>query len=268
MPHYLAFDLGAESGRAILGTLSGDRLEIEELHRFPNTMVREGDGLYWDFDRLWSEIQAGIRIATREGAAPLGGIGIDTWGVDVGLIDAQGQLLGRPRHYRDPRNREAMQKVLEIVPRDQVFEYTGIQFMQINSLYQVFAMRLAKDEALQRAHRLLHIPDLFNFRLTGVAKSEATIASTSQFFNPRSMAWATELFKRLDLRGEILGPIVPAGTLLGKMLEPPHTPVYATAGHDTAAAVAAVPAEAGNDWCYVSSGTWSLMGVELGRSGS
>jgi rhamnulokinase len=156
-----------------------------------------------------------------------------------------------------------MAKVLEVVPRDQVFDYTGIQFMQINSLYQVYAMRLSGDEALNRAHRLLHIPDLFNFRLTGVARSEATIASTSQFFNPRSMAWATELFKRLDLPGEILGPIVPAGSPLGNMLEPPNTKVYATAGHDTAAAVAAVPAMSNTDWCYISSGTWSLMGVEV-----
>jgi rhamnulokinase len=151
------------------------------------------------------------------------------------------------------------------VPRDQVFGYTGIQFMQLNTLFQLYAMQLNRAPALGVAARLLNIPDLFNYWLTGVAKSETTIASTTQFFNPESMTWATELLQRLKIPTGMLGPIVPPGTLLGKMIDPPHAPVYATAGHDTAAAVVAVPAGGGNNWCYISSGTWSLMGLELDR---
>jgi rhamnulokinase len=158
-----------------------------------------------------------------------------------------------------------MDKLFEAVPRDQVFGYTGIQFMQFNTLFQLYAMRLGGAPALGVAARLLNIPDLLNYWLTGVAKSEITIASTTQFFNPESMTWATELLQRLKIPTEMLCPMVAPGTLLGKTIEPPHAPVYATAGHDTAAAVVAVPAGSGNNWCYISSGTWSLMGLELDR---
>jgi rhamnulokinase len=261
MGQYLAIDLGAESGRAILGGLSDGKLSVEELHRFPNTPLREADGLYWDAAKLWQEIQRGIEIGVGRGT--LDGIGVDTWGVDFSLLGDDDQLLENPRHYRDARNNGMMEKLFEYVPREEVFGYTGIQMMQINSLFQLFSMKLAGSPALTSARRLLHIPDLFNFWLTGVAKSETTIASTSQFFNPAQMAWATELFKRLDLPGEILCPIVPPGTVLGKTLAAPHTPVYTVGGHDTASAVAAVPAGEGDNWCYISSGTWSLMGVEI-----
>jgi rhamnulokinase len=263
MSHYLAFDFGAESGRALLGSLAGGKLVVEELHRFPNTPVRVLGALYWDTLRLWHEIQHGIGVAARERKLALDGIGIDTWGVDYGLLGADGALIDNPRHYRDSRTNGMMEKLFETVPRDQVFGYTGIQFMQLNTLYQLYAQKLAGAPALGAARRLLNMPDLFNYWLTGVAKSEITIASTTQFFNPRDMNWSMEMLKRLDLPCEILGELVPPGTLLGKMLEPPYTPVYATAGHDTAAAVAAVPAEGGDNWCYVSSGTWSLMGLEL-----
>jgi rhamnulokinase len=262
MGQYLAFDLGAESGRAMLGTLRDGKLAVDELHRFPNSPVRDGDALYWDFDGLWREIGRGI-TAAQERKLTLDGIGVDTWGVDFGLLGGDGKLIERPRHYRDPRTNGMMEKVFEIVPRHEVFAYTGVQFMQLNTLYQLMAMRLAKSPALAAARRLLNIPDLINYRLTGEARSEITIASTTQFFNPAGMAWATELFKRLDLPGEILGPLVTPGTLLGKTLARPETPVYATAGHDTAAAVAAVPSMGGNNWCYISSGTWSLMGLEM-----
>ena len=265
MSHYLAIDLGAESGRALLGSLSGGRLSVEELHRFPNTPVRVPGALYWDILRLWHEIQHGIAVATRERKLTLDGIGIDTWGVDYGLLGTDGLLLDTPRHYRDARTNGVMEKLFEIVPRDQVFGYTGIQFMQLNTLFQLYAMQLSGAPALGAAARLLNIPDLFNYWLTGVAKSETTIASTTQFFNPASMTWATELLQRLKISTEMLCPLIPPGTLLGKMVEAPHAPVYATAGHDTAAAVVAVPAEGGNNWCYISSGTWSLMGLELDR---
>ncbi len=261
MGHYLAFDLGAESGRAMLGALDGGKLAVDELHRFPNTALREGDALYWDFDRLWQEIQRGIARA-RDLHLALDGIGVDTWGVDYGLLGADGALLERPRHYRDPRTNGVMEKLFQVVPRSQVFAATGIQFMQLNTLYQLYAMKLAASPALTAARRLLNMPDLINYRLAGEARSEATIASTTQFFNPVTMAWANELLERLDLPAGILGSIVPPGTALGKTLGPPHATVYATAGHDTAAAVAAVPSQGGSSWCYISSGTWSLMGLE------
>ena len=263
MSHYLAIDLGAESGRALLGTLEGGKLAVEELHRFANTPVAVQGALYWDTLRLWHEIQHGIAVAARERKLTLDGIGIDTWGVDYGLLGSDGRLVEIPRHYRDARTNGVMEKLFQIVPREEVFGYTGVQFMQLNTLYQFFAMRLGGAPALGVAKKLLNTPDLFNYWLTGVAKSEATIASTTQFFDPRTMTWCEELLARLDLPYDILGPIVAPGTLLGNMLEAPHAPVYATAGHDTAAAVAAVPAAGGRDWCYISSGTWSLMGLEL-----
>src|ERR1051326_4460980 len=217
MSQYLALDLGAESGRAIAGKLLGDRLTIEEMHRFPNHLVREGDALYWDIPRLWTQIRRGIEIATSERKLDLNGMGIDTWGVDWALIGKDGQLAERPRHYRDPRNAKAMEKALELVPREQVFGYTGIQFMQINTLFQVYATKLSGSGALESAWRLLHIPDLFNFWLTGEARSEITIASTSHFFNPATMTRATELIARLGIPTEILCPLIPPGTLLGRM---------------------------------------------------
>ncbi len=262
MGQYLAIDLGAESGRAILGGLFDGKLAIDELHRFPNTPLRDGPGLYWDTPRLWHEIRHGIESAAARRVA-LDGIGVDAWGVDFGLIGEGGTLVDKPRHYRDSRNNGVMEKLFRVVPREDVFHYTGIQMMQINSVVQLYAMLLEDSPALRGAKRLLHIPDLFNYWLTGVAKSEATIASTSQCFNPCQMSWATELLKRLALPTEILCPIVAPGTLLGSTIEPPHAPVYTVGGHDTASAVAAVPAEGGGDWCYISSGTWSLMGVEL-----
>jgi rhamnulokinase len=263
MSHYLAFDFGAESGRALLGTLSGGHLAVEEIHRFPNTPVRVPGALYWDTLRLWHEIQHGIAIAARERKLELDGIGIDTWGVDYGLLGSDGLLLESPRHYRDARTNGMMDALFQVVPREQVFAYTGIQFMQLNTLFQVFAAKQAGAPALGIAKTLLNMPDLFNYWLTGVARSETTIASTTQFFNPATMSWATELLKRLGIQTGMLAPLIAPGTLLGKMLEAPHAPVYATAGHDTAAAVAAVPAQGGSNWCYISSGTWSLMGLEL-----
>jgi rhamnulokinase len=260
MSQYLAIDLGAESGRAIAGTLDNGHLTVEELHRFPNPTVRDTDGLFWDMPHLWNEIQAGIQMAAGR---TLSGIGVDTWGVDCAFVGVDGKLVDRPRHYRDPRNAAAMQQVFEIVPRDEVFGYTGVQFMQINTLYQVYAAKIFGEGVLERTWRLLQIPDLFNFWLTGEARSEISIASTSQFFNPETMTWATELLARLSIETEMLGPLIVPGTLLGNTKEHPHVPVYAVAGHDTGSAVAAVPAGAHEHWCYISSGTWSLMGLEL-----
>jgi rhamnulokinase len=269
MKHYLAIDLGAESGRAMLGVIEGGKLALEELHRFSNSPVRLPTGLYWDTFRLFHEMLEGLRIAGRERKLTLDGIGIDTWGVDFGLLGADGALVDNPRHYRDARNNGMLERACSMVPRAEIFRHTGLQFMQFNSLYQLLAAKLAASPALGVTHRLLFMPDLFNYWLTGVAKSELTIASTSQFYNPAKKRWATELLEKFGLPTSILAEIVPPGTLLGPVLPQVaeatgigDVPVYATACHDTAAAVAAVPAE-GGDWCYISSGTWSLMGLEL-----
>ncbi len=269
MSRYLAFDLGAESGRATLGTLEGQKLTLEELHRFPNTPVRVFSALFWDTLRLWQEIRDGLSVAGRERRIRLDGIGVDTWGVDFALVGQDGNLIENPRHYRDARTNGVMEAVLEVVPREEIFAHTGIQFMRINTLYQLYAMRRAGSRALAFARTLLMMPDLFNYWLTGVGKSEATIASTSQFYNPRLERWAVELFDQLLLPKTILPELVQPGTRVGPMQAEVAeacglgtTPVYATGCHDTASAVAAVPAS-GDNWCYISSGTWSLMGVEL-----
>ena len=267
---YLAIDLGAESGRAMLGTLDDGKLTLEELHRFPNTPVRLPTGLYWDTLRLFHEIRQALTICGRERKIALDGIGIDTWGVDFALLGADGALVDNPRHYRDTRNNGMLERTFAVIPREEIFAETGIQFMAINTLYQLHAMKLAGSPALAAASKLLFMPDLFNYWLTGEARAEMSIASTSQFFNPAKREWAGGLLDRLGIPSSILPPVVPSGTRLGTLLPeiaesaglPPGVPVYATACHDTASAVAAIPGE-GDDWCYISSGTWSLMGVVL-----
>jgi len=269
MKHFLAIDLGAESGRAILGTLADGKLSLEELHRFPNTPVRVTTGLHWDTFHLFHEIQQGLAVAGRERHLELDGIGVDTWGVDFGLLGADGELIANPRHYRDERNDGMLEKVFAVVPREAVFAETGIQFMQLNSLYQLYAAKLAGSPGLHHAKTLLFMPDLLNYWLTGVMKAERTIASTSQFYDPKRRTWASGLLGKLGLPESILPEIVEPGVKLGNLsgwLQEKcglkETAVFTSAGHDTASAVAAVPAT-GDDWCYISSGTWSLMGVEI-----
>ena len=265
----LAFDLGAGSGRAMLGSFEDGRLGIEELHRFPNTPVQLSTGLYWNTLGLFCEIRRGLAIAGRERKLNIDAVGVDTWGVDFGLLGADGALVDNPRHYRDARTNGILERTFAAVPKEEIFEATGIQFMQFNTLYQWHAMKLAQAPALSVAHRLLFLPDLFNYWLTGVERAERTIASTSQFYDPRRRHFARELLDRLSLDASILPQIVDPGTRLGSLLPEiaassglGPVPVYATGGHDTASAVAAVPAQ-GEDWCYISSGTWSLVGVEL-----
>ena len=270
MNRFLAIDLGAESGRAMLGSLDAGKLSLEELHRFPNTPVQLPTGLYWDTLRLFQEIRHALTICGRERRIALDGIGIDSWGVDFALLGADGALVDNPRHYRDARNNGIPEKTFRAAPREEIFAETGIQFMQINTLCQLYAMKLADSPALGIAKTLLFMPDLFNYWLTGVMRAEESIASTSQFYNPAKKLWAKGLLRRLGIAESILPELVPAGTKLGTLLPEvaeasglsADTPVFATASHDTASAVAAVPAE-GGDWGYISSGTWSLMGVEL-----
>jgi rhamnulokinase len=264
---FLALDLGAESGRAILAELARGRIELHELHRFANTPVQLPSGLYWDTLRLFHEICEGIRIAARAGE--LHGIAVDTWGVDFALTGASGELLDNPRHYRDPRTIGLTDELCKLVPRSEIFERTGIQFMDINSLCQLAAVQRDSPRLLHLAAKLLFMPDLFNYFLTGVSASERTIASTSQFYDPAAGTFDSELLKRVvGIEPHFLCDLIEPATQLGKLL--PHVadtaaPVYATASHDTASAVAAVPALDGIAWCYISSGTWSLMGVELNQ---
>jgi rhamnulokinase len=267
--NYLAVDIGAESGRVMCGNLADGRLRLEELHRFANQPVLLPSGLYWDSFRLFHEILAGLTVAGRERNLRVDGIGIDTWGVDFGLLGMDGGLIDCPRHYRDARNEGMMERLFGVVPRDEVFEQTGIQFMPINSLYQLYATALQNPRALECAQRLLFMPDLLNYWLTGVERAEVTIASTSQFYDPRTRQFCRPMLERLGIPSRILPELIEPGRLLGHLLPKladrtglGAAPVFASAGHDTASAVVAVPAE-GDDWCYVSSGTWSLMGVEL-----
>lgn len=270
MNNFLAFDLGAESGRAMLGRLHEGRLELEELHRFLNEPVRLPDGLYWDTLRLFHNIREGLRVAGRDRHLLLDGVGVDTWGVDYGLVDAAGRLVENPRHYRDARNNGMLETAFAVVPREKIFESTGSQFMQFNTVFQLYSMKLAEAPCLTAASRLLFMPDLLSYWLCGVQKNERTIASTSQFYDPVNRRYATELLSALGLDASLLAPIVDPGTHLGGLTEEladfsglGATPVYATAAHDTASAVAAVPAIGDRPWCYISSGTWSLMGLEL-----
>lgn len=254
----------------MLAHLADHRLELQELHRFPNIPVRLPNGLYWDTLRLFHEMCEGLRLAAKT-ADELDGIAIDTWGVDFGLLSEEGALLDNPRHYRDARTAGTFEQVFDKVPRAEIFESTGVQFMEINSLYQLFAAQRDMPKTVEQASHLLFMPDLFNYFLTGAFHAERTIASTSQFYDPVKKQFATDMLRKLGLDAGYLAPLVDPGADLGRVLpyiaercdlKRPAT-VFATGSHDTASAVAAVPAGGGNDWCYISSGTWSLMGVEL-----
>jgi rhamnulokinase len=267
---YLALDLGAESGRAMLAHLADHRLELAELHRFPNIPVRLPNGLYWDTLRLFHEMCEGIAIAAKT-VDRLDGIAVDTWGVDFGLLSEEGVLLDNPRHYRDARNSGTFSQVFEKVPRAEIFKNTGVQFMEINSLYQLFAAQRDTPKIFEKVSNLLFMPDLFNHFLTGALRAERTIASTSQFYDPVKKQFATDMLRKLGVPAGYLAPLVDPGTDLGPVLPyiaercdlKHECTVFTTGSHDTASAVAAVPARAGDNWCYISSGTWSLMGVEL-----
>lgn len=268
---YVAIDLGAESGRVMIGRHEGGRLALEELHRFPTGPVRVGDSLHWDVLRFWSEIQEGLAKAARQHGDSLASVGLDTWGVDFGLLADDDTLIGNPYHYRDRRTDGMLDAALRRVPRAEIYEQTGVQFMQINSLYQLYAMAQAGAPALQIARSFLTIPDLFNFWLSGQKANEFTIATTTQCFNPRRGGWAVALLERLDIPPAIFGPIVQPGSVLGALRSSvahdagcSPLPLVAVGCHDTASAVAAVPAE-GADFIFLSSGTWSLIGVELER---
>jgi len=245
---FLAFDFGAESGRAIVGIVQ--------------------ERLYWDVLYLFDELKNGLAAAAAKGHRDIKGIGVDTWGVDFGLIDKKGQLIGNPVSYRDNRTNGMMEKAFSVIPKEKIYGYTGIQFMQLNTLYQLLSLLDTYDPQIEIADQLLFVPDLFNFMLTGQKFTEYTIASTSQLLDAKSKKWCQPVFKELNLPLHIMPEIVKPGTMLGSLLNSisketglNNVDVIAPAGHDTACAVAAVPAKAAN-WAFLSSGTWSLLGVE------
>jgi rhamnulokinase len=265
---YAAVDLGAGSGRVILGRFDGQSLALDEAHRFPNGGVALGGSLFWDFLALWKEILSGLCRAQERAGGALKSLALDTWGVDFGLLDADDRLVGNPYHYRDRRTDGMIQAASQRVPREEIFAQTGVQFMQLNSLYQLLAMVLHTDPGLQIAHTFLNIPDLFNFFLCGEKASEFTIATTTQCYDIRRKSWAYELLNALGIPTGIFCQVIEPGSVLGRLSAAiceesglPSLKVIAGAGHDTACAVAAIPAS-GQEFIYISSGTWSLVGVE------
>ena len=271
---YLAVDLGAESGRAMVGVVDAGKITLHELHRFEHLPRRMPGGLYWDLTGLWGQIQEGMRHAadwSREHGVALESMGVDTWGLDWAVVGRSGELMGLPHCYRDERSQPAFEKVVGALGQEAIYDATGIQFMPINTLYQLAACHEAEPKLLDSAATLLFMPDLFHFLLTGRAVVELSIASTSQMYDPRRGTWAESMLQQIGLPTHLLGPVVPPGTRVGAVL--PHVAadtgvaedlaVIAPAGHDTACAVAAVPATESDAWAYLSSGTWSLMGAEL-----
>lgn len=253
--HVIAVDLGADSGRVMKVRFDGERLIQEDVHRFPNNPVNAGGTLYWDVLRLWYEITAGIEKA----AAGARSIGVDAWGVDYALLDRQGKLVANPVHYRDRRTEGMDQWVYERLPKRQLFERTGLQFMILNTVYQLASMVRDDSPWLESAHQYLAFPDLINFWLTGEIAREYTHVSTTQVYNPRRGDWDWETLSDLSIPAHWFGNIIQPGTRLGEYNK---IPVIVPASHDTASAVVGVPTTS-KDYAYLSSGTWSLIGLEL-----
>jgi rhamnulokinase len=261
---YLAFDFGAQSGRAVLAHLQSGILTTEEVRRFANEPVEYGGSLHWDVARLWFEVREAL---ARLGEMDLAGIGVDAWGVDFALLGERGELLQNPYHYRDRRTEGIMEEVVGRAGREEIYKATGIQFMPINTLYQLFAARRQTPKLLEAAKYLLTIPDLFHYWMTGNAVCEFTNATTTQMVDPVKRAWAVGLMQSLELPDRLPAPIVEPGSILGTLLSevagssPAGTTVIAPACHDTGSAVAAISARDGT--AFLSSGTWSLLGTEL-----
>ena len=264
----LGFDFGASSGRAMLGVFDGERIEIEEIHRFSNDPVMLCGRFVWDVPRLVYEMKQALLKLSRTGIH-VDAIGIDTWGVDFGMLDKNGHLLGLPVHYRDDRTLGMREKVREIIPDKELFAHTGLAYNQFNTLYQLYAMKLEGDPVLEKAADLLFMPDLLAYFLTGKKGTEYTVASTSELINPYTREWDIPLMEKLGLPTGFLDEVKLPGTVRGTLLPDiakecgvDEIPVIAIGGHDTASAVAAVPARE-KDFAYISSGTWSLLGAEI-----
>lgn len=265
---YLAIDFGAGSGRAIVGILSNNKIELQEVHRFPNKTVNVLGSLHWNILLLFDELKRGIVKAIQNGHQDIQSIAVDTWGVDFGFVNKDNQIAGLPFAYRDIRTNGMLERAFELMPKNEIYGFTGIQLMQINTAFQLLSMVESKSSLLKSTDKLLFIPDIFNFLLTGEKKSEYTIASTSQLLNAKDKKWEKKIFSELNLPMNLMSDIVMPGTKIGNLhssicnsvgLE--SADVIAVGSHDTASAVAAVP-NLGNNWAFISSGTWSLIGIE------
>jgi rhamnulokinase len=271
---YLGVDLGAESGRVIGGFLNGRTVRLEELHRFENRPVEIANTLRWDVLHLWRDIKDGLSIAGKSHGKTIRSVGVDSWGVDYALLSKNGELVGLPYHYRDPRTRGLLEKSFRKMSRQRIFAQTGLQFLEINTLYQLQALRRDCPEVLKAADCFLMIADFFHWCLSGVRAVEFTNATTTQLLHPLRRSWSAGLLKTFQLPAGIFPAIVKPGTTLGVLRRQvseqcglSRLPVVAPATHDTASAVAAVPARFANGpWAYISSGTWSLMGIETRRA--
>lgn len=272
----LAVDLGASSGRVLACEFVGAGFELHEIHRFPNGGVRLGSHLMWNLPGLWQEILNGLTKASQQFPThEIVSVGVDTWGVDFALLDESRQLMGLPYHYRDQHTDGGLERAFEVVPKSEIYRQTGLQFMTINSLYQLLAIRDARPEWLGLARHFLMMPDLFHWLLSGELSNEVTDVSTSQLYDPNQGDWARDLIGRFGLPSGMFGSLCRAGQSVGGLMESvaqatglqASTQVVLPGTHDTASAVVAVPVErklgGRTDWCYISSGTWSLMGVEL-----
>ncbi|WP_430972244.1 rhamnulokinase [Sunxiuqinia rutila] len=269
--HFLAFDLGASSGRAILGTLSEDKLELTEVHRFENQMQLIQGHYFWNIFSLFNELKTGLKKCIQEFGIQPESIGVDTWGVDFVHLNKEGQIISLPFAYRDSRTDTAMEDLFQQVPKEEVYRQTGIQFMQFNSLFQLFSMVKDQSSLLEITDKILFMPDALNYLFSGKAVTEFSIASTSQMIAPGTKNWQVDLLQKAGIPTSLLTEIVDPGTIIGTVLAEvaeetgsQQIPVIAVAGHDTASAIASVPASDKN-YAYISSGTWSLMGIESGQ---
>lgn len=267
MKRVLAFDFGASSGRAMLAELRDGKIDMREIHRFSNDTVTVNGTMYWDILRLFFEIKSGITKALNDGG--FDAIGIDTWGVDFGLIDKRGRLISNPVHYRDRRTEGIDKEVSEIISTDELYGLTGTQFMRFNTIYQLMYLKNHEPEQLENAEKLLLTPDLFAYMLTGEIRAEASIASTTNLFDPVKKDWNFPLIRRLGLTERIFPPVIKAGEIYGMLTDEiceelgcKKVPVIAVNEHDTASAVVATPSIS-DDFVYISCGTWSLFGIEL-----
>lgn len=265
----LAFDFGASSGRAIIGCFDGDKITLEEVHRFSNDPVSVGGTVYWDVLRLFYEIKQGIIKAKIAGG--FDSIGIDTWGVDFGLIDSEGKLMENPVHYRDARTVGLVDEAFKTMPKEMLYGITGIQFMELNTLFQLISLKKYRPWMLERADKMLFMPDLFGYMLTGKMCAEYSIASTSQLIDLDKRTWSKEILDAFGIKESVFAPLVQPGTVLGELskeiceecgVDP--VPVISVCGHDTQSAITSVPCEDG-DFAFLSSGTWSLFGTELDK---
>jgi rhamnulokinase len=267
---FLALDMGAESGRVMVGTFDGAVITIAEAHRFESGPVRTPDGLHTDLLRIWAQLKLGMSKAVKSAEGDIAGVGVDTWGVDFALIDKNGALVANPYQYRDSLTDGILPQAFRRVPKKEIYEVTGLQFMQINTLYQLYALKLQKSPVLDIARRLLMTPDLLNYWLSGKQVNEFSIATTSQCYDPRKKKWAKPMLKKFGLPARLFGTIVQPGTVIGKMLPQVaeevgvrgDVQVIAPGCHDTTLAVAGIPA-LNEDFAYISCGTWSLMGAEI-----